>query len=120
LFTDRNSPHPSSETRDDTRWRSLEELLQYTLRMDYPVEPLSPKDREALKEVAREHSGKPFTLEPVAVALVQALLSSFFSSWGKNPALWRPMATRVAHTLFEDGHSQRRLKRVWLHSCEGG
>ena len=97
---------------------SLEEVLEHTLRAKKPLDTLTQQDRAALLEVARRYSGEPFAFEPIAVGLVQAMLTSFFSSWGKAPALWRPMATRVARTLFEDPVSQERLRGIWHHLCE--
>ena len=117
--TDRNGSRSPSRTGDDAGRRLLEGLLQHTLRADYASKPLSPKDREALKGVARLHRREPLSLEPVTVELVQAMLSSFFSSWAENPSVWRPIATRVARTLFEDGRSHERLRSVWQYSCEG-
>jgi hypothetical protein len=110
--------NPSPERPGKGRWESLEDLLKHTLRAENVEVALSAEDRRALAEVVRRHRGEPLALEPVAVELVQAMLSSFFASWGKDRALWRPMAQDIASSLYDDPPSQERLQRIWLHLCE--
>lgn len=96
----------------------LESVLRETLETpvgDSSDDPLADGDMEALKEVARRHRGRPFSLEPVAVDLVEAMLHQQFPVRPESVDKWRAIAAQVAQTLCDDPHSYDRLRNLWKH-----
>ena len=97
-------------------------LLQGIL--DRALSCLEPTDREVrsdlgvLSKVAARHPGKPFTLDPIAIDLVEAMLDSSFSSLGCRPGAWRSVSEAVARTLCDDPTAQERLQALWLRLTE--
>jgi hypothetical protein len=97
----------------------LERVLRETLTMCGANEPLSAESRKALREVVTRHGGKPFSLEPVAVELVAAVLQARGPA-GAESSGWRQAVTlQVARTLCEDPASRRRLEGFWARLNEG-
>lgn len=67
---------------------------------------------EALS-VAKQHSGKPFLADPIAIDLVTALLSARFDPSENLGPTWRYVALPVAAALVEDPASHDLLCRFW-------
>ncbi len=97
----------------------LESVLQQTLSICSSDEPLDPGSRRALEEVAARHRGEPFSVEPVAVELVAAVLHSQGKASSNSADAWRSVAFQVARTLCEDPTSRGRLETFWGRLCEG-
>ena len=82
---------------------------------------LDPEDMAALQRVAEKWRGEPFVFEPVAVELVQAVLSRQFirgSGSAKGVGALQTMSKQVATTLFDDPVSRQRLESLWQHLSE--
>lgn len=94
----------------------LESVLRETLETsvgDSSEEPLTDGEMEALKDVARRYPGQLFSLEPVAIDLVEAMLHQQFPVRPESAEKWRAIATQVAQTLCEDRNSYERLRNLW-------
>jgi hypothetical protein len=96
----------------------LEKVLQATLFGSgdggSPDEPLMA----SLVEVARRHQGRPLSLDPVLVDLIQAIVRINLSHLAGRDADWHAMSRQIAATLWEDQRSQERLERFWTRLSE--
>ena len=96
----------------------MERVLRETLAAAEQDAAFNPADVAALREVVRQHSGIPISLEPVAIDLVLALLTTHFRSTARPPEFWQALAKRIATTLWDDPPSQTRLQRLWSRLSE--
>jgi len=94
-----------------------ERILERTAAVDGSEESLRPAEMEAFRAVARRYRGVPFGIEPVLVALVEAVLHSQFGIASDGSGLSRTMAAQIAQTLFEDPPSCERLRVFWARLC---
>jgi hypothetical protein len=92
-------------------------LLDDILTRSVPAPP--PDELAALREALREFRGQAFSLSPVAVELVSAILRRSQSSRAVGEPALRTMATQIAGTLFDDPAAQRRLAALWTRLSEG-
>ena len=67
--------------------------------------------------MARRHAGCPFSLEPVTVAMVEAVLADTYQALFSSQDGWRQMVSEVARTLYEDAPAHERLARLWAELC---
>ena len=91
----------------------LESVLRQTEAMTDADEPPSRAEMEAVEEVARRLAGEPFSLDPVAVELVSAMLLVQYGSQWNSPGLWRVVSERIARSIFESPPSRERMERLW-------
>jgi hypothetical protein len=105
-----------SERADDRAL--LERVLRQTLADSDSGAALDDADREALLEVARRHRGEPFALEPVAVALVHAVLLTHFQGPSGSSEFWRGVSLPIAGTLCDDPVMRGRMEALWDRLCE--
>jgi len=96
----------------------LEKVLEETLLAADGSEKVTQADLEAVQGVARRFGGQPFKLEPVAVELVQAILSSYFRTPPNSPEPWQAMSVEIAQSLLEDPVLKERLEALWLRLIE--
>src|SRR5258706_9449638 len=96
----------------------LEEVLDRVLVAPDPSRALAGEDWEALVEVARARRDEPFTLDPIAIELIRAILRPYFGGWKAAPDLLRNISREIAGTLFEDPGFHHRLRTFWLHLIE--
>ena len=92
------------------------ELLDSVLRRtaeDGSGATLDAADRDAFEEVARRYRGQPLTLEPVAVELVQAVLSVHFQGFSCPREALRQLSSEVAQTILDDPVAGPRLEAFW-------
>lgn len=102
---------PSSPSSDqaDVLQRVLDQSIS---RLSDESDPI-PIDLESLLAIARRHAGSPLTLEPIAVELVEAVLTEALG-WGwQRPEQWRPLSRQLAQTVINDGRSFERMERLW-------
>jgi hypothetical protein len=104
------SPSPSNRSYDRSL---LENVLRQTLAESEVDFPFEDEEREALLGVVQLYSGQPFSLEPIAVGLVQAVLRVHFRRLTDSPDFWRPVSVQIAQTLVEDPVAGPRLQRLW-------
>jgi hypothetical protein len=91
----------------------LERVLQRTLAICQPDEPLDAAEMRALRDVAARHRGRPLELEPVAVELVAAAIDGLCPA-KKNSEFWRNVTAQVARILIGDPSSFARLNALWI------
>lgn len=108
---------PVEENADPQDRELLDRVLQQTLARISEGELFEAPDMRALQEVARQHRGQPLTLEPVALALVQAGLRAQLGSIAETPKIWQPLTIQVARMLVEDPVAFERLQRFWDRLC---
>jgi hypothetical protein len=84
--------------------------------------PYSPENDEqvsALREVARRRRGEPFSLEPVAVEMVEAVLRTLLGAPSGEEQAWGTVSRAVAETLCDHPASEKRLRALWERLGEG-
>jgi hypothetical protein len=91
----------------------LENVLRQTLEDSEAGMPLEGADKEALLQVAQRHRQEPFSLEPIVVELVQAVLRTHFDKRSDSSEFWGVVSAQIAQTLFEDPVASPRLERLW-------
>jgi hypothetical protein len=101
---------PSGQATDPAL---LERVLRQTLTVCGSNEPLDAGSRKALREVVARHRGRPFSLEPVAVELVAAVLRANVEATSSSLDTWRAVSFQVARTLCDDPASRKRLEAFW-------
>ena len=69
--------------------------------------------KDAVLPVARRLQGHPFSLDPVVVQVVGALLEHHFRTWKISPVDWSRVSRQIATTLFDDPIAHERLKDFW-------
>ena len=71
-----------------------------------------------LKQVAARYSDAAFSLEPVAVELVRAVVGPAYRKLAGSDEAWQAMTRSIAQTLFDDARTRERLERLWHRLCE--
>jgi hypothetical protein len=96
-----------------------EDVLQHTAEVDALGPPLTSSEQEALCDVARRYQGCPLTLQPVAAALVQAVVMPQCPT-GQNAAeFWQEAFVQIAQTQLDDPVTHDRLALLWSE-LQGG
>lgn len=111
---------PQSSERDASAARPavgahmLEQILSLTSGDTPQAGFVEATDVQAVTDVARQLAGQPFSLEPVAVELVHAMLLAQFRKAGLSSSALRAMAEQLAATLYDDPASRQRLEALWI------
>jgi len=108
------TPPPAPSVRDSFL---LERVLQETLSLGN-IRQLRPAEMQSLVAVARRYPGASLIADPIAVELVEAMLSTRFAHLQASAAFWRDAARRIARSLCEAPESRERLSRFWTQLCE--
>ena len=98
----------------------LEKVLRETEELLCTDWPPDSREKAALREVARRHRGRPLSLDPVAVDLVQAVVGTRFAARPNSAGFWREMAMHVAQTILDDPLAHDRLDALWSRMGEEG
>lgn len=96
----------------------LERVLQETLTDDDAREPLSGADKAALLAVAARHRNQPLSLDPIVIALIEAMVQTHFGVLSDSAEFWRPIAVQIGRTLWDDPTARARLAVFWHRLCE--
>jgi hypothetical protein len=102
---------PALQSGDEAIWDSV---LRETSEADNPSLPLGPAEREALRCVARRYQGQAMALQPVAAALVQAVILPQLPADPIAAKFWQEMFVQIAQTQLEDDAARDRLESVWM------
>ena len=81
-------------------------------------EPITKEEMDALRQVARSFLGRPFQLDPVAIALVNGILRIRLRRPNATDEFWRAISTEIATTLCDNVETNERLSRFWKRLCE--
>jgi hypothetical protein len=103
-----SQPTPQS---DDSEL--MQQVLEETLAATNGSQPMNPREMQALADVARRHPGQAFSLDPVAIELVSAVLNTQFGEQIADGSERRSMAVRIAETLVESDPARQRLESLW-------
>jgi hypothetical protein len=90
-----------------------ENVLRQTAGEEGCDTPLTPEELAALREVARRYRDQPLTLEPAAVALVQAVLLPQLPEDPDAALFWQQAFVQIAQTQWDDPAANDRLQRLW-------
>jgi hypothetical protein len=101
---------PSAPPIEASVW---ENVLRQTAGGDDRDTPLTLVEREALREVASRYRGQPLTLQPIAVALVQAVVVPQLPTDPTAAKFWQDAIVQIAQTQMDDPASYDRLSRLW-------
>lgn len=96
----------------------LEQVLASTPLTGGEVDSLPSGDLEALKQIARRHAGRAFSIRPVLEEMIEALLGKQLRGLGASPAARGALIAEVAQTLYDDEATRARLEAIWLRLAE--
>jgi hypothetical protein len=96
----------------------LSEIVAETASRLTVPEEIDPALREALAEVARRLIGQPLSLDPVATALVEAVLRIQLPAIAQRPPLLTRTARAVAGSLLADPAARLRVQHLWATLAE--
>ena len=105
---------PSDRTCDRTL---MERVLRRTLQENDAGARLEDADQEALLQVTARYRNQPFSLEPIAVEMVSAVLQTHFQKLFDSAGFWRMVSAEIAQTLFDDPLARPRLEGLWHRLC---
>lgn len=98
----------------------LDRILEETRLGETAVDEEGAEGLRALRQAAVRHPGAAFSLEPVAVELVRAVVGPAYRKLAGSEEAWQVMTQKIAQTLFDDLRTRRRLEILWQRLCEGG
>jgi hypothetical protein len=107
---------PRASAKNESQ-QLLDEVLQATLQLSNPDEPLRPDEMRKLVAVARRRKADPFTVETVA-ELVETVLRLRFRRVVESTSLWERMTRQIAATIFDDPRTKEGMRTFWLRLCE--
>jgi hypothetical protein len=96
----------------------LEQVLASTSFAGGEINALPAEELEALRQVARRHSGGILSVQPVLEELIEAILGKQLRALAPSPEGRREMVVEIAQTLFDDSVSRARLESLWLGLLE--
>lgn len=100
---------PESPVRPD----KLEEVIHETAAQLGQASPADPELWAVLRQAAKDLPDGPLTLQPVAVRLVQVVLTRQLPPLADRPALLAATAQAVAEAILADLAAGRRLAALW-------
>jgi hypothetical protein len=98
--------------------RLLEQVLASTSFAAGEINSLPVEELDALRQVARRHSGSALSVQPVLEELIEAILGKSLRALAPPPAARRAMVAEIAQTLFDDAVTRERLETLWLELRE--
>lgn len=91
----------------------LDQILELALGGAPQAGFVEPEDVTAMRKVAKSLAGHSFSLEPVVVELIHAVLQIQFQKAGIPSATVHAMARQIATTLYDDPSARARLEALW-------
>ena len=91
----------------------LDQILELALGGAPQAGFVEPDDVTAMRKVAKSLAGHSFSLEPVVIELIQAVLQLQFQKAGIPSATVQAMARQIATTLYDDPSARARLEALW-------
>jgi hypothetical protein len=96
----------------------LDQIVSETKKRLTAEQQIDATLRSALSQVARQYANQPLRLQPVGVALLEAMLAPSFPVLAERPALLARTAQVVAQTLLNDPAARLRLEHLWATLLE--
>ena len=98
--------------------QALDAVVRATLESADADQRVTPEEIEALKAVARRLGPVPLSFDPVAIALVEAIVQVNYGQLGREPEVWRSAAGKIARLLFDSPTARSRLEVLWRQLVE--
>jgi hypothetical protein len=112
----RESKKPDAESEGESP-ELFEQVLEVTLQLTGPDEPLQPEEMRALVNVARQRKNESLSVDTV-MELVQSVLRLRFRRLVESTTQWEKMTRQIAETLVEDPQAKQQMQRLWERLCE--
>jgi hypothetical protein len=88
-------------------------VLIETADAEKPDLPLGFAERKALRDVARRYQGQAMALQPVAAALVQAVILPQLPADSAAAKFWQDVFGKIAQSQLDDQSARNRLEAIW-------
>jgi hypothetical protein len=98
--------------------QALEAAVRAAIDAGESLTDISPAELEALRQVVRRWRDEPLVLEPVAVAIVAAIIEVQYRHLSRPPEFWHAASTWIAAVLFETPSARARLEILWRRLVE--
>lgn len=91
----------------------VRDALDATLLMDDLERRMHAGDMPALRAVAQRLHGKPISLDPVAITMIEAVLASAYGEDIRESTQWQRICRQVAQSIWDDPTAMKRLATLW-------
>jgi hypothetical protein len=91
----------------------LDDVLKATMSSDVALLQINERSHQAFLKVARQYTGQELTLDPVAIALVQAVLAETLNGRIVSEDRHAIMASEIAESLVANPTASARLAAFW-------
>jgi hypothetical protein len=91
----------------------LDDVLKATMSSDVALLQINERSHQAFLKVARQYTGQELTLDPVAIALVQAVLAETLNGRIVSEDRHAIMASEIAESLVTNPTASARLAAFW-------
>jgi hypothetical protein len=91
----------------------LDDVLKATMSSDEALLQINERSHQAFLKVARQYTGQELTLDPVAIALVQAVLAETLNGRIVSEDRHAIMASEIAESLVTNPTASARLAAFW-------
>ena len=91
----------------------LDDVLKATMSSDEALSRINERSHEGFLKVARQYAGQELTLDPIGIALVEAVLTETFSGRIVNEVRHAKMAADIAESLVTNPTASARLAAFW-------
>jgi hypothetical protein len=105
---------PAQPIDDD----ALDAVMRATTVSGDGDQQVTNEEIEALRAVARRLGPAPFTFDPMAVDLVDAIIQVNYGRLGRPPEVWRSTAVKIAAVLCDSPTTRARLENLWNRLLE--
>ncbi|HAA72234.1 MAG TPA: hypothetical protein DCE55_24070 [Planctomycetaceae bacterium] len=109
------TPPPSTKASTSAQSNTediLDQVVHETLK-HVNVEQLAPDTLQDLVFVARQFGKVPLTLDPIGIALIDALLKPWKQDRDLPTDFWHDMARDIATLILEAPDNQQKLSQFW-------
>ena len=97
---------------------ALDQVVRTTVESIEAEEQVTAEELAALGAVAGRLGDQPLTLDPVAIALVEAMIMVNYGHLKRAPEVWAGTAHKIATLLFDSPASRARLDNLWRRLLE--
>lgn len=120
---DRERPHETvhttSSSGDSSRdAEALDQVVRTMVESLEADEQATAEEIAALGAVATRLGNLPLTLDPVVIALVEAMITVNYGHLKRAPEIWTGTAHKIATLLFDSPAARARLDNLWRSLLE--
>ncbi len=99
-------------------FEALEAAVRATLSNSEAEGEVTAEEIAALQSVAKRHGNVSLTFEPIAIELVEAIISVNYGHLQRSDEVWKGAANKVAQLLFDAPEAHARLENLWHRLVE--